>query len=88
VNARVEEAEQFGIAESNAAAKELMRQRLITFTKSGMLWLEKSALSTRLSYDVKEAGKLLVVWLRSSSSRYRLRRTSPCGILLLVWKAS
>jgi hypothetical protein len=49
VNARVEEADQFSMDESDAAAKELMRQRLITYTKSGKLWLEKSALSTRLS---------------------------------------
>jgi hypothetical protein len=49
VNDCVEEAERFGMAESDAAAKELMRQRLITYTKNGTLWLEKSALSTRLS---------------------------------------
>ena len=49
VNDRVEEAERFGMAESDAAAKELMRQRLVTYTKNGTLWLEKSALSTRLS---------------------------------------
>ncbi|KAF2621119.1 hypothetical protein BU25DRAFT_463945 [Macroventuria anomochaeta] len=49
INERLVEGEKFGGEESEAAAKELTRQRMVIFTGNGKLMLTRNALSTRLS---------------------------------------